>query len=178
MVTTIDKKTSSTQVTHLDELAKDLLQVAIQQTQIKMPPMLKQEPLEVLFQNTTFLDLFKYTLAEVLSVELANKDNAVQAVYLHDPDMNPDAASGFMPVDPCLHLLCVVEKSSAGFEAFISAINHALTEEARELPSPRYEKLAEILDVMIITAKDIEKRTGYALLLTSMHAPPLNVWKK
>lgn len=178
MVTTVDKKTKSMQVTQLDELAKDLLQVTIQQTQIKMPVMLKQEPLEVLFQNTTFLDHFKYTLAEVLSVELANKDSAVQAVYLHEPDMNSDAASGIMPIDPCLHLLCVVEKSSAGLESFIEAINHALTEEARDLPSPRYEKLSEILDVMLITAKDIEKRTGYALLLSSMYAPPLNVWKK
>lgn len=179
MVTITEKKTTFMQVAQLDELAKDLLQVSVHQTQIKLPAMLNKEPLEILFKNNTFLDFFKYTLAEVVAAEIAKNDSSVQAVHLYEPSMNPDAETGeYLPIDPCLDLLCVVEKSSAGLEAFIDAINRALTEEAKELPSPAYAKLSALLNVMLITPEDIEKRTGYALMLSSLYAPPLNVWKK
>jgi hypothetical protein len=179
MVTTIEKKTKFIEVAQLDELTRDLLQVAVHQTQIKLPVMLIKEQLETLFKNNTFLDLFKYTLAEVVAAEIAKNDSSVQTIHLYEPSMNPDTETGdYLPIDPCLHLLCVVEKRSAGLEAFIDAINRALTKEAKELPSPMYKNLSDLLNIMLITPKDIEKRTGYALMLSSLYAPPLLIWKK
>ena len=82
------------------------------------------------------------------------------------------------PVDATVHLLVLVNSSSAALEAFISALDRALTASLTSLPSPKFAERDSILDVNLLTEKDVESGRGYAVLLSSVFTPPLKVWQR
>jgi hypothetical protein len=82
------------------------------------------------------------------------------------------------PVDATVHLLVLVKSSSAALEAFISALDRALAASLTSLPSPKFTERGSILDVNLLTEKDVESGRGYAVLLSSVFTPPLKIWQR
>ncbi len=93
--------------------------------------------------------------------------------------MNPDSESGEdMPMEATVHLLALVAAPSAALESFVAALDSALTASLKELPSPLFASRESVLDVNLITEKDVRLGLGYAALLSSVFAPPLKVWSR
>ena len=181
--TTVHKKVDSNiqgiRVSHVEDVTKQLLEDSINTALEKVSRYNRNKSLEDLFQDFYFFEQFNYCLSTKIAEMLAQNDERIQAVYQFGESMNPGSESGeYPPIDPCVHLLCLVEKSSAGLEAYIDGLDRALTKEMRDLPASCYAKLSSVLDICIVTEEDVENRKGYASLLKSLHAPPLCVWRR
>ena len=132
-----------------------------------------------LLRHSGFFDTFKHGLAGGVANALAANDQRVLAVYSYEPSMNPDSESGEdMPMEATVHVLALVAAPSAALESFVAALDSALTASLKELPSPLFASRESVLDVNMITEKDVRLRLGYAALLSSVFAPPLKVWSR
>ena len=106
-------------------------------------------------------------------------DGNVQAVYCFEESANPDSETEetLMP-DIGVHLLLLVNSNSAALEAFIKSLDGALAGLIRALPSPALAKRSSVLNVIPITQKDVENKSGYGALLSSMFARPVKLWAR
>jgi hypothetical protein len=64
---------------------------------------------------------------------------------------------------------------SAALQSFIVAIDKALTEQVRALPSPLFASLETILNAIAITEEDVRQKRGYAALLSSLYLKPRQI---
>lgn len=118
-------------------------------------------------------------LTQGVARALAAHDPNVQTIYAYDPSANPDNETGDdRPLDATLHLLVQVVTPSAALQAFIEALDHALTQSLRALPSLTFQIREAVLDINLFTAKDAEQRIGYAGLLSSIYAPAIKIWER
>jgi hypothetical protein len=175
MITHIDQET----VTHLQNVANTLRDDAVRLAAEMVSTGQPGVSLEKLLQRRDFLSRMTYSLAREVARILAENDRHVESVYLYEPSANPDSEAGIeLPVEATLHLLVSVTAPTAALESFIRALDRALTDSLRELPSPLYAGRTSILNVCLVTGEDIRERRGYAALLTSVFAPPLKIWDR
>ena len=166
-------------VININDTAEELINLSINEARPKISRYDQDKDIAILLQDKVFTDQFHYILTENIAKEFSRNDTSIEAVYLFDPDANPGLESGdYLPIDPCLHLLLVVEKASAGLNAYLAAFNRAITEVINKMPSPIYSGIHSFMDVILITNQDIESRKGYAALISSIFSPPLRVWAK
>jgi hypothetical protein len=170
---------SEIKVLPLDEVAETVRDDALALAQARLSAPLAGLELKRLLRRPDFVDNLKYGLASGVANALSANDPRVMAVYVFEPSANPDSELGNdMPVDATVHLLVLVKSSSAALEAFISALDRTLTASLRSLPSPKFAERDSILDVNLLTEKDVESGRGYAVLLSSVFAPPLKIWQR
>ena len=182
MVTTLEKavlKNDEESINPIEEKMVDLINIALKAAQAKLSLALRKNDLGELFQRHDFMNWFKYNLSENISEILSENDKKILEIHLFEPSANPDAESGeYLPMDASLHLLVLVEATSAGLTALIASLDRALVKFIKDLPSPLFTNLTSMLDVIPVTKEDVENRTGYAALLTSIYAPPLKIWHR
>lgn len=172
-------KPHTKQVTQLEEIAETIHHDALEVSQAKLSTFQRGMSLSQLLQDPLFLESFKRNMADGVAKAIGASDKQVTAVYTFNPSANPDAESGdYLPLDGSIHMLALVNNASAGLEAYIASLDRALAASLRELPSPTYDQGTSVLNVILITEKDVEQRRGYAALLTSIFAPPLKVWQR
>ena len=173
------RKARTIRVTPLQEVAETIRADALTLAQERLTDAIRGLELKHLFRHPDFVDTFKHGLASGVANALSANDPHVEAIYTYDPSANPDSELGNdLPVDATVHLLVKVQSPSPALEAFIAALDRALTAELKGLPSPKFAQRESILDVNLITEKDIEQGRGYAVILSSMFAPPLKVWQR
>jgi hypothetical protein len=166
-------------VINIKDTAEEIINQSINEARKKTSRFNQDKDLSILLHDKVFTDQFHYSLAENIAGEISKKDESIESVYLFDPSANPGLESGeYLPIDPCLHLLLVVDKISAGLDAFLAAYDRAITEAINKIPSPIYSEIQSFMDVILITNQDIESRKGYAALISSIYSPPLRVWAK
>lgn len=168
------------QVGSLEKAAYTIRDNAIKRAQRKFPARLQKVELAELLGYRNFVDYFRHAIAQEVAQVLAAYDQHIQAVYLFEESTNPDAETeDYLPhVDLTIHLLVKVTSGSAALEAFITSLDRALTEVLRELPSPVFATYTSFLDVIAVTQRDILDGRGYAVLLSSIYAPPQIVWQR
>ncbi len=168
-----------TKVLPLPELAETLKEDALERARQKLLPSRRGSDLRTLLETPAFLDAFKHGLASGVAKALSENDKAVQAVYIYDPSTNPDSESGVdLPMSATVHLLVRVVKTSAALEAFTATLDRALTAELRDLPSDRFTRLESVLDVNLVTDQQVRLGVGYAVLFSSLFAPPIKLWQR
>ncbi len=165
-------------VSPLDEVAETIREDALTLAQERLTAPLRGLGLKRLLRRPEFIENVKYGLALGVANTLAAHDPNVMAVYAFDPSSNPDNDLADTLMDPTVHLLVVVKSSSAALEAFIAALDRALTASLNHLPSDKLEQRTSILDLNILTESDIAQGRGYAILLSSVFAPPLRLWQR
>ena len=168
------------QVSSLRELAKTLRTGAVARAlSDRRTHANNQTLLELELQRSTVVEAIKDSLALGVAHALATHDTHVQAVYTYDPSANPDSETGEDgQLDATLHLLVLVTTPSAALQAFINALDSALTESLKDLPSPIFQMRESVLDINLLTPKDVQQRTGYAGLLSSLFAPAVKLWER
>jgi len=171
-------KISSEQATELFEVAEKIRDDAITFARMKLPQFKQDTDLGVLLEKRDFLCGFKHGLVESTCHVLGDYDGKALESYYFDPCDNPDAQSGEeIPVDCTLNIILVVKSKTAGLEAFIASLDRALTQALKELPLPMVASYDSVLNVIPVTKKDVESGKGYAVLLSSVHAPALKIWQ-
>jgi hypothetical protein len=176
--TPISGTLSTGPVTHSDNIAKRICHQALLETYDKLVPVEQELSLERLLQRRALFQSFKYSLAKGVAETLVTKDKRVRTVYMFEPSANPDAETEEdLPLEATIHLLVVVETTSAALEALIASLDRGLAQCMRELPSPLLADRRSILDVNLVTEEAVKHKTGYANLLSSVFAPPLKLWE-
>jgi hypothetical protein len=103
----------------------------------------------------------------------------VKAVYAYDPSANPDNETGEdRPFDPVLHLLVWVASAVPALAAFVNQLDQALVESLRDMPSLAFQMRESVLDVIVLTDEDVQRRIGFGALLSSIFAPAIEIWRR
>jgi hypothetical protein len=170
---------STSPVMHLESIAKRICHQAVVETYDKLVPVEQELSLECLLQRRALFQSFKYGLAKGVAETLAANDKRVRTVYVIEPSANPDAeVEEDLPLEVPIHLVVVVETTSAALEALIASLDRGLAQCLRELPSPLLADCRSILDVNLVTEEAVRYKTGSAKLLSSIFAPPLKLWER
>ena len=169
----------SPEAVSVQQLADSIRDEALTLAQDKYAVFQRGSDLASLLRHPDFFDKFKYGLAVGVTDALAANDQHVLAVYVYDPSANPDSESGDdLPLEATLHLLALVQTPSAALSAFVVSLDQALTASLKALPSALFAQRESVLDVNLITEKDVRLGVGYAALLSSLFAPPIKVWAR
>jgi hypothetical protein len=174
-----ENRLTTERVDNLKKTIKIIRNNAIQHSRMKMPLPQQNDALSRLLERRDFVQYFRHALAHEIARVLATYDQHVQAVYLFDESINPDAETeDYLPhVDLTIHLLLKVTSNSAALGAFITSLDRVLTEELREMPDS-FADYTSFLDVIPITEQAVQERRGFAALLSSIYARPLKVWPR
>lgn len=167
-------------VSSLIETAETVRSNALELARTRLRPQEKSEDLKILLLCKEFVEYLKHALAQEIAQVIATFDQRVQAVYLFDESTNPDASTEDDPTsqDLTIHLLTYVTTDSAALEAFTISLDRAMVQVLNELPSKAFAERTSFLNVLPITEDDIAERRGYAVLLSSIYAPPLKIWQR
>jgi hypothetical protein len=160
------------------EVAKMIREAALDFAQSKLLPNKRDLDLELLFQRQDFFCAFKNGLVENTCRVIGDFDSKAIESYYFEPCANPDAQLGVVDhIDGTLNIILVVKSKTAGLEAFIASLDRALVKTLKELPIPMLDSYDSVLNVITVTDEDVEKGKGYAVLLSSVHAPAIKVWE-
>ncbi len=118
-----------------------------------------------------------YSLARQVAASLGELDDNVQAAYLYDFDVpgegcNCDAERRPSPI----HLIVWASRKTAALNAIVETWDRALTQRYAELIGGQLP--GHLLDVHVVDSAEVSRRTGYGALMTSLHHPPIEVWKR
>lgn len=138
----------------------------------------KQEVIERLQQgDATVRRYCRYGLAKKVAESIGSLDDNVKSVYVVDYDATPEDRSFSSEAQTApIHLIVWVARKTSALEALVSALDRTLVQEyASMIDTPQ---LAHLLDVQIVADADVENRTGYGALLSSLHNRPIQVWER
>ncbi len=120
---------------------------------------------------------FQYGLAKSIAECLGEVDESVKAVFLYEEEATPDdLCFGEAKRTPLLHLIVWAEVRTAALQSLLTGLDRALVQMVAELLG--CPKLLCVLDAQVIDDTDVENRTGYGALLSSLYHRPLEVWKR
>lgn len=118
-----------------------------------------------------------YSIAEQVSASLGALDKNVKAAYMFEHDATPeDICFSENECTPLVHLIVWVERKTEALNSLVAMLDRALAKRLAQLIGPR--ELQYVLDVQVIDDTEVERRTGYAALLSSIHHRPLKVWER
>lgn len=118
-----------------------------------------------------------YSLAKQVAASLGALDKNIKAVYAYDYDAPRDdyyfgETGRALPI----HLIVWAERKTAALSAVVETWDRALTRRYAELIGGHQP--THLLDVQVVDNTDVTKRVGYAAMLSSLHHPPTEVWKR
>lgn len=118
-----------------------------------------------------------HSLAQQVAKALGDMDKNVSSVFVFDYDATPeDLAFGDSSCVSPIHLIVRAERKTEDLYALVAAMENALVEDYARCVGPGQLKC--LLDVQVIDAEDVEKRRGYAAVLSSLHNRPIQVWER
>jgi hypothetical protein len=153
-------------VWHLSEVAETLCLEAVNLVRQTIPELRSVGHIETLIRRPDFIGPFKCALAVCLGKVLGANDDRVRAVFHYDR------------IDPQLHLLVLVTEPTAALTAFLAALDRALTIELHDLHVPEFARHDRVLDVHLITPKEVRLGLGDAVLLSAVQAAPTRIWTR
>jgi hypothetical protein len=117
---------------------------------------------------------FKYGLAAQVAEHIAGLDSQVKNVFMYDDEATPeDEVFGEGQPSRLIHLIVVAQRKTEALNALIGALDRALVRGFAGLANAPH--LAHLLDVQVVDEKEVQNRTGYAALLSSIHHQPLPI---
>lgn len=127
--------------------------------------------------DRTTYDYFKYGLAVQVAEHVAGLDDQVKRVLMYDDEATPeDEVFGEGQPGRLIHLIVVAQRKTEALNALIGALDRALVRGFAGLANAPH--LAHLLDVQVVDEKDVQNRTGYAALLSSVHHQPLPILER
>lgn len=166
-------------ITQLDEAAETIRNDALEQTRNRLAPYERGLELETLLQRPSFVEQFKHQMALSVAQVIAAHDPQVQAIYIYDPELAQESEieAERLP-EPTIHLLVLVRAPSAALNAFTQALDRALTAGLKALPTAWLVERDSVLDVNLVTERDVRQGAGLARWLTAVFTPPVKIWSR
>ena len=127
--------------------------------------------------NATACGYCHYSVAKQVAEALGALDQNIQAAYVFDYDATPqDLCFGEAVQATPIHLLVWTGRKTGALNSLVEALDGALAQQLFHLlgRGPR----AHVLDVQIVDDTDVQNRTGYGALLSSLHHRPIKVWER
>jgi len=119
---------------------------------------------------------FRLELAREAAVCLGSLDKNVKAVYMAEYDALPeDLAFADQEWNTPINLIVWVTRKTAALNAAAAALDRALIESYGEQIGPDHPTY--LVDVQTVDDHDVTNRKGYGAMLTSIHMPPLEIWR-
>ena len=120
---------------------------------------------------------YHYDLAKRIAESLGKLDGSIKAVYVLDYDATPeDLCFCEANTDPLIHLIVWTQRRTPALGALVAAIDRALVDSYRDLVSA--PELTNLLDVQVVDDSDVNKRSGYGALFSSVHHRPVTLWER
>lgn len=120
---------------------------------------------------------FHYGLAKQVAECLGAWDEAIRAVYLCEYDATPeDACFGEARQPSLIHLLVLAYRKTSALNSLAAALDRALVESYIKLTDLR--ELTRLLDVQVADDADVQNRTGFGAMLSSLHHRPIQIWER
>jgi len=171
-------KTSSLHMPDASSTAATILLQAMEYCAQKMGLKSTQAAIEHVKQGHTMACSYcHYSAARQVAERLGALDENIKAAYIYDYDATPEdfclgEAGRVLPI----HLLVWAERKTAALNALAETWDRALAQCYAEMMG--CHQPAHLLDVQVVDSADVEKRIGYGALLSSLHHPSLQVWKR
>lgn len=173
------QKEKRTQILDTAELTESILEDAFKYANGKMMILSGSANNGELLARRDYLEAFRVGLGNAVTQALIENDGSIVSVFRFEPTANSDSETEEdLPVDGNVYLIALVDRPSAGLEAFAVSLNRALTERMNSFSPAIYKKYSAVLDVKFVTSEEVEKRKGYAVLLTSIFSPPTRIWQR
>lgn len=119
----------------------------------------------------------QYSVAKEVGEALGSLDKNVRSAYMLDYDATPqDLAFAVEKRGVMIHLIVWVERKTNALNSIVASLDRALAQDFAKLLN--MEKLEHLLDVQVVDDSDVENRTGYGAMLSSLYQRPLQVWKR
>lgn len=166
-------------VSRLDEMAQGICDQAVASARVSLGAEQRPAALDELVDRPGFADHVLRGLAVGVAQALAANDQRVMAVYAHGPA--PDGSLVAEVQDepgPRLHLLVRVTAPSAALEAFVASLERALGASLRALPHTRLGRAAPLLDISIVSEREVKQQVGMARLLAGLRPAPVKLWER
>lgn len=144
----------------------------------KMGRLTQQQTIERLRQgDRTVCRYWHYHLAQQVAGLLGSLDEQVKAVYICDYDATPEdlcfcETTSLGPI----RMLVWTDQKSAALDDLIETLEHALVQACGEIAG--LPALSYLLDVQVVNDADVENRSGYAALLSSLYSQPIAIWQR
>ena len=164
-------------VSSLDDMAAEIRDQAVAAAREELVPGRRSAHPAELFERPSFRSAFVQALAIGVAQALAANDQRVVAVYAHVAAPNPGSKVGG-EATALLHLLVLVTSPSAALEAFVTALNRALSESVSGITGPRFGQSQPLLDINILTEQQVQHGVGLARLLSAVRPRPIMLWQR
>jgi len=126
-------------------------------------------------------EYLRYALAQGVAGYLGSVDDTIQAIYTYEPEQatRVDEALPTRPnLSPGLNLIARVSRKSAALSSVVASMRSALAEEHKRLGCPKANALCSEIDFRAVDEDEIQKRTGYGALLSSLYVRPIEIWHR
>ena len=126
-------------------------------------------------------EYLRFGLAQKVAEYLGSVDDTIKAIYTYEPEYatGVDGAIAARPnFSPGLNLIARVTRKSAALSSVAASMRSALAEEYRQLGCPKANALCSELDFRVVDEDEVEKRTGYGALISSLYVRPIEVWHR
>jgi len=128
--------------------------------------------------DCTAVSYYCHDVAMGLGEVIGSWSKNVRAVYACQYD---DGTSGECCVGgntatlDFIHMIIWAERKNKALSALIDSLDSAMAQQHRRLLGR--DQLTQVLDAQVVDDEDVKNRTGYAVLLGSIHQPPVQVWR-
>jgi len=119
--------------------------------------------------------VFRQELAREAAIYLGTLDRNVKAAYMIEYEATPEdlvfRGEELAPVN----LILWVTRKTAALQSAAAALDRTLVESYEEKFGPGHPQY--LVDVQLVDDHDVANRKGYGAMLTSIHIPPLEIWR-
>jgi hypothetical protein len=165
-------------VLDVDGIAEVVLTQALESCAQKMGLESSQAMVDCLRQG----DIIAYrnfhdSLAGQLAQQLAALDEEVKAAYIDEYDASPeDLWFGEAARTTVIYLIVWAKRKTGALTSLVAALDRALVKAYADLSGT--PQLSHIWEAQVIDDADVKNRVGYGALLSSIHFPPTEVWRR
>ena len=118
-----------------------------------------------------------YNIIKEMGEVLGSWSKNIKAVYAcsYDEAVNGEDSCEKSAMLSLIHVIIWVTQKGKALDALIETIDSALVQRHRQMLG--LKQLEHALDARVIDDADVKNRTGYAVLLKSIHQPAIEVWR-
>ncbi len=161
---------------NLERLAEGIRDSAVESARNVLHPLLRHLEVRVLGRRPEFVSTFYEALAIAVSRALARMDSHLLAVFRFSSPGETDPSTNVPHPGVPLHLLAITDEIEASQRLPLAGLDRALCSSLCRLGWSRFAGSARLLDINLLTPRELRRGVGYAGLFSAFYSFPHRVW--
>ncbi len=161
---------------NLERLAGGIRDSAVESARNSLHPLLRHLEVALLGRRPDFVSTFYESLAVTVSRALSRMDSHLLAVFRFSSRRETDPATNVPHPGVPLHLLAITDDLEATQRLPLVGLDRALQSNLRRLGWPRFAGNARLLDINLLTPRELRRGVGYAGLFSAFYSLPHRIW--